>query len=433
MSVSKTFSDRVTRHPRISSFDYGKKGPLVLAVNDQLLVSEPALPRVLDWLAAQKIAAAQLAAVFAGLDVPGDDVHVLKLKLSPKNDIVEVARGLRAEVGPGDVSPNHVLIPAMWGHSCPYGPPRPVIKIPKLALAARPFQPVTVIDSGYQWNPAWGQNPLDKLGPGAVTEREAEYIDLAGAWAPGIPDRPDVDNDHRLDALAGHANFIAGVIAQHCRHAQITVWNHNGGFAPRSDDFPTEAAVARSLVMSQQYTAAKVIDLGFAFTALDEDISSVWRVAFDTIGPEPIVVVPAGNQDSTSAYYPAALNDTFPGRFPNVIGVASVKPVPGGALARSSFSNYGRWVTCAARGEKITSTFLHVNMPVEDSLSTSMAPLDFTKTSWASWNGTSFSAPKVVAAITSRIALTGETPNEAWKALLVGRQPVPNLGIVFEF
>ena len=52
----------------------------------------------------------------------------------------------------------------------------------------------------------------------------------AGAWLPGIPDVPDADSDGVLDALAGHANFVAGLIAQGCPQAEITIRNHNGGF-----------------------------------------------------------------------------------------------------------------------------------------------------------------------------------------------------------
>ncbi len=352
------------------------------------------------------------------------------MELSAKTDIVEVARGLRAEVGPGNVSPNHILIPAAWGHSCPSGPPSPVPNAPRLPRPARPYQPVTVIDSGYQWDPNWGDNPLETMGRGAIPEQEAEYLDQAGNWQPGIPDELDVDRDDLLDALAGHANFIAGVIAQHCPHAQITIWNHNGGFHPSSDDFPTEAAVARSLVMSQRQTPAKVIDLGFAFKALDDDISAVWEVAFESIGPDPVVVAPAGNQSPAARSTPRRCNYTFPGNFPNVIGVASFHPGAGGGPVPSTFTNRGDWVTSAAQGENVVSTFLHVDMPVEDDPAPYPTAKDFTPNAWASWNGTSFAAPKVVAAIADEIALTGAVPIDAWQALQARWAAHPDLGVV---
>ena len=40
---------------------------------------------------------------------------------------------------------------------------------------------------------------------------------------PGVPDPLDQNEDGRLDALAGHANFVAGVVAQGCEHAELTV------------------------------------------------------------------------------------------------------------------------------------------------------------------------------------------------------------------
>jgi thermitase len=437
MSISDRFSKRVSKHPRILAYAQSSLGPLVLVVRDQLLVSHSTTPHVLSRLAADGISATKITSLLAPLDLPKIDVDILTVKLPAPNDIVPIARRLRAEFGSANVSPNHVLVPAFFGHSCPYGPPSPIRHAPVLAPAVPPFQPVTVIDSGYQWDQAWGANPLLKFGGGALTESEADTLDSTDGWISGTPDVPDVDGDHRLDALAGHANFIAGVIAQHCPHARIAIRNHNGGFAPDSNDFPTEAAVARSIIMSQQETPAKVINVGFAFTALDDEISGVWAAAFELIGPDPLVVAPAGNQDVSFPYFPAALNTTYPGRFPNMIGVASILTAPGVAPVRSSFSNYGPWVTCAANGEAVESTFLHVRMRVEDDSSLIPRVQDFTKNSWASWNGTSFATPKVVAAIASQIASSGAEPYAAWQALATaptGPLPIdPDVGIMFTF
>ena len=66
---------------------------------------------------------------------------------------------------------------------------------------------------------------------------------------PGV-DPLDQDGDGRLDALVGHANFVAGVVAQACPTATLEVVSHNGAFV-NSDDadtpIPTEASVALSL------------------------------------------------------------------------------------------------------------------------------------------------------------------------------------------
>jgi hypothetical protein len=292
--------------------------------------------------------------------------------------------------------------------------------MPKLNPATAPFVPVTIIDSGYQWDPRWGANPLDAFE--AIKETEAQYVS-GKAWLDGIPDVPDVNRDGVLDALAGHANFIAGVIARGCPHAQIRIRNHNGGFHPESDDFPTEAAVARSLCKSG---TAKVINLGFAFACYGNTISCVWDLAFNQIGPDVIVVAPAGNQNSTRERYPAALHAKYPNQ---MIGVASIDGLKeDGSPTRSSFSNHGGWVTCAAHGAHVHSTFLSVDMPVEDDSATVRKSRDFTKSAWATWNGTSFATPRVVAELATEIS-KGASPIAAGKNL-TSKAPAAGLGAV---
>jgi hypothetical protein len=97
----------------------------------------------------------------------------------------------------------------------------------------------------------------------------------------------------------------------------------------------------------------------------------------------------------------------------------------------SDFSNRGGWVTYAARGAAVNSTFLRVDLPVEDDPKKIRKPRDFTKTSWARWNGTSFATPKVVAALASELA-TGTAPPAAVKALASTGVPDPDgkLGVV---
>jgi hypothetical protein len=432
---SMSFSDRVRSHPRISSFQEQPNAPLSLAVKDQLLVCNSAWIDVEEMLGDLHIDHAVLTTVLDGLGLPvaeADDVKIVELRFPGAEDVFGLTAALRVKLGVEEahkVSPNHVLIPAPESHGCPWGPPSPVPHPPKhLQPATTPFVEVTIIDSGYQWFGDWGDNPLDDHGP--IDESEADYVDASGkSWAAGIPDVPTVSVKGKdvLGALAGHANFIAGVIAQGCEHARLTVRNHNGGFDPDSDDFPTEAAVARSLCQS---VGAQVIDLGFAFKAFGESISCVWDLAFKRIGGDPIVVAPAGNQNSAVARYPAALSSTYP----NVLGVGSVDGILGdGKPKMSSFSNHGAWVTCAARGSHVHSTFLHVDLPVEDDPAKTPKSRDFTKSSWAKWNGTSFATPKIVAELALALA-DGSSPVDAVK-LVTDRgvpDPAKKLGVVLD-
>ncbi|MCO5175465.1 MAG: S8 family serine peptidase [Thermomicrobiales bacterium] len=86
---------------------------------------------------------------------------------------------------------------------------------------------------------------------------------------------------------------------------------------------------------------AKVINMSLGGTASSSSLSSAINYAWSR---GVVVVAAAGNESSTSAFYPAYL--------PNVIAVASTN----NRDQKSSFSNYGTWVSVAAPGESILST-----------------------------------------------------------------------------
>jgi hypothetical protein len=419
------FSYRVERHPRVSSSPPTDELPLVQAIPDQLLVSQRAPDSVRRWLDGR---ATFLTTVFDGL--PGadqlDDVEIWQLGGAQPNAI-RTMQELQATVVDGHetfVSPNHVLVPASEAHGCPHGPPKPLPDLPEPTDHPGPKTRVTVIDSGYQWDDGWGENPLDSLCTFEFTD--AQWLH-DGKWTPGTRDVPDADGDGRLDTLAGHANFVAGLVAQGCA-AEIQIWNHNGGFATSaaySENVPTEAAVCRSIYMAQQATSAHVIVLGFAFASLNHAVHHMWDVT--RIG-DPLVVVPAGNQSSLKWRYPAALNGRYPSRYPNIVTVASHDKND----ARSEFSNYGPWITCSAVGQDVESTFLRVDMELEDAPD---EPKQNFANAWATWSGTSFAAPKVAAAICGRIAAGAPTAKDALREVLASGKsdPARHLGAILPF
>jgi hypothetical protein len=165
-----------------------------------------------------------------------------------------------------------------------------------------------------------------------------------------------------------------------------------------------------------------------------------------------MVVAPAGNQLSPVRRYPAAL--AMKGApFANVVGVGSIDdlnppdpPATGYVPVTSpSFTNHDlpptyfgtgdAWVTCSAVGSNVVSTFLPVNMNVEDFDTTGLAnnqyPFGTSGNGWAVWNGTSFATPKVVAGIAQQLGAGATTPPTAWQNLLTTGTPVPNLGTAF--
>jgi thermitase len=451
------FSQRVMQHPSIVW--YLQQHGVMLAVNNQIMVGEEAIAssRVTEYLGVNgweqvgelfpRERPPGVANVASRANVPSVPnvalyQHAMFPKDKPVPDVVTAVRMVRgllpAEQHP-HVTPNHVLIPAPFGHSCPYGPPSPAPGAHALPppQAGRAIRQITVIDSGYQWSPKWGANPLDPW----VTLDQADWLGADGAWHPGAADVAGetvaTATGNKLVALAGHANFIAGVIAQHCPHAHIVVRNHNGTVQPDAQDFATEASVARALAAS---VGSPVIDVGFAFWPLDGQISSAWASAIKALGGHSLVVAPAGNQGLSSPRYPAALAFLDPKMFSNVIGVASRTPAiptlpPGsdGQLPPPCFTNYGPWVTCSADGHNVVSTFLKLDMKLEEQEPATAGPLDF-RNGWAQWNGTSFAAPKVVAAIACALDQHPQ-PLEAWHSIIAGKPKDPHhrLGIELPF
>ncbi len=456
-------------------------GP-TLAVKDQMLFARSASPvpfsgplqgaalGVKRYFENLGITYSRATTVFQGLPNPGGypDVDIIALGFPPGNTktVFDITHDLRSPgksgkpsgvlaTSPGSVSPNHVLIPAPNEYWCPYGPPAHLPAIPASYPGGEAGVDITVIDNGYVWNSAWGVNPLDYLTSSCVAEN-AEWLQLGAAggvsWAKGKANVVDANADKKLDALAGHANFVAGVIAQHCELPNIHIWTHSSAFLYNRDfdNFSTEAAVCRSLVMSQQGTATPIIHIGHASPLTGNVASVVWDIAFERIGPglsdprtladEVVITCPAGNQGllqptppatqppGTIPHFPAALKYTYP----FVKGVASVNA----SGIRSPWSNHGGWVVCSAIGEQVASTFLHVNMHVEDAKSASTGaqapPQNFTNNSWATWNGTSFASPKIAGLIAARLG-PASNPSQSWTSLVATHGTVQNSDVGFIF
>jgi len=429
-----------------------------LAVPDQLLVHEDHFDAVRNYLASREVEVNALGTVFQDMDRVTEDVVIAELSNLPSDQNIDVltddirteVSSLR-EVNPGRVSPNHVLVPAGNGVGCPSGPPGEGQDVSLAEPPPGPSPTVTVIDSGYQWDdPAWGANPLAGLCQ-LVAVKPAEYVQgtptlaalkailpaATAGWNQGVPE-PPAQNNTMLHALAGHANFVGGVIAQGCHRPTLNIWTHNSSFVANRDFFPTEAAVCRSIVKSQLPDSeggtgpTDVIYVGFAFPLrrkvprrkgvsreLAQDfLSEVWELTFQRLTHNPLVVAPAGNEATTNRHYPAALDTVFPNTgYQNVIGVASLNTK---RHKLSTFSNRGDWVRCSAVGEGVVSTFLAVkNVTCEEDPpnAAGVRPAKDFSDGWATWNGTSFAAPKVAAALAARTA-AGATPIAAWNALV---------------
>lgn len=325
---------------------------------DELLVADDERHHVERYLAGRGPALVRLGDepvspglrryVATGLDVP-EAVHA-------------VHAGLPA--GAGVVSPNHVFLSTPYNHGGPFGPPVPVAGS---VLHPRTWDtvlvPVAIIDTG-----VWKDSELPEgyFKAGAV---EAE-------------DETDVDNDGVLDGDVGHANFIAGVIVRHAYQAELSVLKVLDTFG-----VCTEAQLVAAL--DRLDPAVKIVNLSLGGFTLDDQPPLALQAAMArALTPDRVAVAAAGNNGNrTNRFWPAAFAGTGQ---PFSQRVAAVAAHDGERIC--DWSNAGPWVTLAAPGQDVESTYItHPEFP----------------SGWAQWSGTSFATPRVAAEIAARIGRDG--------------------------
>ena len=159
--------------------------------------------------------------------------------------------------------------------------------------------------------------------------------------------------------------------------------------AEQSGLYETEAAIAHAMLL---HADTDVIQCGFAFPTLDDYPSLPFAAATQVL---------TGDAAPRAAWRFSPRRETrsrpgLTGRRPyrDVIGVASTNRH---GNARARFSNWGRWCDCCTRGEDVFSTYVKWYGPIDGEPDTDVEDFD----GWARWDGTSFAAPKVSAAIAS--------------------------------
>jgi subtilase family protein len=253
-----------------------------------------------------------------------------------------------------------------------------------------------------------------------VTVVHGQWLDTTtGKWKADKPDGLYTDSLGQLDGISGHGTFIAGLISHIAPQTRLEVVGLRneeveiGALTRRKQLglFETEVAIAHAML---RRCNTDVIQCGFAFPTLDDYPSPVFAAVMEELrdasaphGGRVAVVAPAGNEQSRRKYWPAA--------HPEVIGVASTNRRGSG---RAWFSNWGEWCDCATRGEYVLSTFVHWDGTVEGDSPTDVEHFR----GWARWDGTSFAAPKVSAAIAAEFVAGGRTtpPADVAQQLIAG-------------
>jgi thermitase len=301
---------------------------------------------------------------------------------APGLDVPAVSRRLRQQAASdGDsrvaASPNHVFVSAPFEHGGPFGPPVPAARPRTKPSSPNGEVPVAVIDTG-----VWRNSPLSA---GAYTADRRDY-----------EDDTDVDNDGVMDGDVGHANFIIGVVAGKTQKVRIRAMKTLDTFG-----LCTEAELIVALGRLRDET---LINLSLGGFTLDDQPPLALAVALSGLlaGRDRLVVAAAGNDGQRDRpFWPAAFAGSD---FPFASKIVAVAAHDGNEVCE--WSNAGDWVTLAAPGADITSTFVRH---------------DLFPSGWAIWSGTSFATPQVVAALADQVAKTGSA-ELALKAVMTAAQ-----------
>jgi len=255
---------------------------------------------------------------------------------------------------------------------------------------------VAILDTG--WIPD-AELRLAGMSPPTVIDMTT-LVDAAGA--PVVVHDPvpmhdvfDADQDKHLDPVAGHATFIAGLIEREAPGCAITILPVLTGYGDGRED---SIAQALQHVADQGPPAGGGFDLvnlsfgGYMFPTPGvpalANVDMIQDAIDRVVGQGTVVAASAGNDGSFAPQMPASRSD--------VIGVGAVDA----AGYPAPFSNYGPWVNASAVGVDVISIFFR-GETIVDAKFYGVAPKRWK--GWAAWSGTSFSAPRVVAAIAARM------------------------------
>ncbi|GAA2625969.1 hypothetical protein GCM10010399_66810 [Dactylosporangium fulvum] len=338
-------------------------GSPVRFVADELLVLDEHFATARQAFAEQGFAARDI--VEEG-DVPSG---FRRVRL-PGLDVARAARRVRVQAeAAGDTrvaaGPNHVFVSTPFEHAGAYGPPCPA---PPGTLPARTDGTeevgVLVLDTG-----VWLNSPLPKDRYVAEEQRDFES-DV------------DIDEDGITAGDAGHANFVAGVLLTRSPRVQ-----------PRLMKIVDTFGVCREtdLVAGlRQADGYRIINLSLGGYTLDDRPPVLLTAALAGLltSGDRVVVAAAGNDGQHDRpFWPAAYAGTSAPWRRRVVAVAAHD-----GLRIAEWSNTGTWITVAAPGANVTSTFVnHERFP----------------DGWARWSGTSFATPYVAAAIADALPGAG--------------------------
>jgi subtilisin family serine protease len=286
----------------------------------------------------------------------------------PGLDVARAARRVRVQAeAAGDTrvaaGPNHVFVSTPFAHAGPYGPPRPAAP-GSIAVLDRdePEVKVLVLDTG-----VWPASPLPK-----------------DRYVTDDVESDDIDGDGIRDGDVGHANFVVGVLL-----------SRSGKVRPRLLKIVDTHGVCRETDLIAGLGQAddyQIINLSLGGYTLDDRPPVLLTDTLSRLlsSGDRVVVAAAGNDGQHDRpFWPAAFAGTNAPWRRRVVAVAAHD-----GRRISGWSNTGTWITLAAPGSDVTSTYVHNE---ESGFGDG----------WAMWSGTSFATPFVAAAIAEALPEAG--------------------------
>jgi subtilisin family serine protease len=230
-----------------------------------------------------------------------------------------------------------------------------------------------------------------------------------------------------LDTHSGHGTFISGIIRQAAPDAKVRSVRimHDDGVVYENDLLLVLSTLLDDVVEAQNGEApadtfVDVISLSAGYyseNADDEAYTSQLADLVVALAERGVLFVASAGNDSTDRpCYPAAL-PPMPGGTPAVWSVGALNPNG----SKAFFSNDGAWVRCWATGAAVVSTYPtdydgsqkpldsipEPNAPGLPQRRETIDPDDFSS-GFATWSGTSFSAPLVAAALAATMLFEAE-------------------------
>jgi subtilisin family serine protease len=327
-------------------------------------------------------------------------VTVLHLRKSAQVDVCELtesltggARHRRLAVGP-----NHVLTASPHWGAGPFDDPTPTtVAMPapahSMSTSGRDVT-VAILDTGISDHPWF--------------DGRAWFA----ACGSEVRETPDSNADDRLDSVAGHGTFIAGVVLQHAPGAHLLVDRVISGDGV-TDELRLLQGLSRLRAAAQAAsTPIDVVSLSLGCYTHDDRPSPALRHGIDAFGHDTVFVACAGNAASERPYWPAAMKR-----------VTAVGSLDAAGLDRAPFSNYGWWVDACAVGDQVESSFFTYDGLGPDG--------DESFNGYAIWSGTSFAAPRVAGVIAAKAAAQDIPAAQAAAELLdpSRHDSLPDLGV----